>query len=303
MPSRPVDRVTLAAFLVAVVLLGANWVGVRFSNRELPPFWGASLRFFAASLVLFAVAGWRGIALPRGRALTGALVYGAIVFGANFGLLYWALVFVPAGMTSVIFATLPLMTLFVSAGAGFERIRAQAILGGLIAIAGLGIIFSEQLTASIPPGAVAAILLGALVAAFATVLVKSFPRTHPIATNSIGTGVGAVILLATSFVLGEPKAVPQMTETWAALGYLVVSTTVGFSLLTYVVLRWTPSASAYGTVLSPIVTIVLATLIAGEVFGPLFFAGAAVVGVGVYLGALAKTGRSAPAAPPAAAAP
>ena len=44
---RSVDRITLLAFLVATLILGANWVGVRFSNRELPPFWGAGLRFAA----------------------------------------------------------------------------------------------------------------------------------------------------------------------------------------------------------------------------------------------------------------
>jgi drug/metabolite transporter (DMT)-like permease len=73
--------------------------------------------------------------------------------------------------------------------------------------------------------------------------------------------------------------------------------------MTLVILRWTPSASSYGTVLSPIVAIVLATLLAGEVFGPVFFFGAAVVGVGVYVGALAKTARVAPASPEAPATP
>lgn len=295
---RTVDRITLIAFFVAVVLLGANWVGVRFSNRELPPFWGASLRFFAASALLFVFVALRSIPLPRGRALTGALVWGAIVFGANFGLLYWALVTVPAGLTSVVFATLPLMTLFVSAAWGFERITARAIIGALLAVVGLAVIFSEQLTANIPVIGVLTILLGAFIGAFSTIIVKSFPRTHPIATNAIGMGIGTVILLATSVVLGEPKALPAATETWLALGYLIVSSIVGFSLLVYVVLRWTPSASSYGTVLSPIVTIAVATTLAGEVFGPVFFLGAVIVGVGVYLGALAKTGR--PVATPAA---
>ena len=285
----PVDRVTLAAFGVAVVVLGANWVGVRFSNRELPPFWGASLRFFAASALLFAVIAARGIALPRGRALTGALLYGVLQFGANFGLLYWALVSVPAGMTSVVFATLPLMALFVSAAAGFERIRVQSVVGALVAIVGLGVIFAEQLTGAVPVAGVAAILAGALVAALVLVLLKSFPRTHPIASNAVGTGTGAVILLAASVVLGEPHALPQLPATWIAVAYLVASTMLAFSLLTYVVIRWTPSASSYAAVLSPIVTVVLATAIAGEVFGPLFFAGAAVVGIGVYLGAIAPT--------------
>lgn len=296
---RSIDRITLLAFLVATLILGLNWVGVRFSNRELPPLWGAALRFFAASAILFAVVALRGIALPRGQALTGALVYGALVFGANFGLLYWALVTVPAGMTSVLFATLPLMTLFASAVAGFERITAQSIVGALIAIGGLALIFSGQLTADITPAAVIAVLLAALIAGIATVVVKSFPRTHPIATNAVGIGTGAVLLLLGSFVTGEPKALPVQVPTWTALLYLIASSTVGFSLMTLVVLRWTPSASAYGTVISPVIAIVTATLLAGEVFGPLFFVGAAVVGVGVYVGALAKTARVAPIAPAA----
>ena len=66
---RPVDRVALLAFLIAVLMLGVNPVGVRFSNRELDPFWGAALRFAASSLVLFAVAAARGTAMPRKRAL------------------------------------------------------------------------------------------------------------------------------------------------------------------------------------------------------------------------------------------
>src|SRR5206468_995249 len=114
------DRLTVAAFLFAVVLLGANWVGVRFSNRELPPFFGAAFRFAIASAVLFAVVAVRGIEIPRGRALWGAALYGVGQYFATFALIYWALVAVPAGMTSVIFATLPLWTLFLASAVGYE---------------------------------------------------------------------------------------------------------------------------------------------------------------------------------------
>ncbi|MGH7859622.1 MAG: DMT family transporter, partial [Candidatus Binatia bacterium] len=279
---RSVDRVTLLAFAVATLILGVNWVGVRFSNRELPPLWGASLRFLAASVILFAVVAMRGIALPRGRALTGALVWGALVFGLNFGLLYWALVTVTAGMTSVIFATTPLMTLFVSALAGFERITTQSIVGAVVAVAGLVVIFSGQLTADVTTAGVIAILLAALTAASSTIVVKSFPRTHPISTTAIGMGTGAVLLLLASFIIGEPKTLPQQMQTWSAVAYLVGSSIIGFSLMVFVILRWTPSASSYGIVISPVVAVAMGTLLAGEVFGPIFFVGAAIVGVGVY---------------------
>ena len=42
-------RLALGAFLVASLLAGGNAVGVRFSNRELSPLWGAGLRFAFAS--------------------------------------------------------------------------------------------------------------------------------------------------------------------------------------------------------------------------------------------------------------
>lgn len=286
---------TLVAFLVAVLMLGANWVGVRFSNRELPPLWGAALRFTVASAILFAVVALRGIALPRGRALWGAILYGVGQYFLTFALLYWALVAVPAGMTSVLFATIPLWTLFLSAAAGFERVRAVNLIGALVAIGGLAVIFGTEITADVPLVRVGAILLAALTGAGTVVVVKSFPRTHPVATNAVGTAVGTAILLAASRVAGEGWALPQLTATWLALGYLVLSTVVSFVILTWVVLRSTPSAAAYGAVLGPIVTVVIATLLAGEVFGPGFFVGALIVGVGVYLGALASTRRAAPA--------
>ncbi|HEV8230569.1 MAG TPA: EamA family transporter, partial [Candidatus Limnocylindria bacterium] len=83
--------------------------------------------------------------------------------------------------------------------------------------------------------------------------------------------------------------------------YLVLSTCVGFVTIVYLIIRWSPSAASYGAVLGPIVTVILATLLAGEVFGPGFFVGAAIVGIGVYLGALsaATAGSPRPAASPA----
>jgi drug/metabolite transporter (DMT)-like permease len=282
-----VDAWILAAFVFAVVILGANWVGVRFSNQELPPFWGATLRFALSGAILFAVLALRGEALPRGRALAGAVVYGIGQYFLTFALIYWALTEVPAGMSSVLFATLPLWTVFVASAVGFERLGLRNVIGALVAIAGLAVIFSDQLTANVPLVHAAAVLLSALTAAGTGVLIKAFPRTHPVATQAIGTAVGVPFLAAVSLVLGERWALPQLTSTWLALAYLVASTCVGFVIMTYVILRWTASAASYGAVLGPVVTVVLATLLAGEVFGPGFFIGSVVVGIGVYIGALA----------------
>lgn len=222
-------------------------------------------------------------------------MYGVGQYFLTFALLYWALVAVPAGMTSVLFATIPLWTIFIASAAGFERLRAANVVGALVAVAGLAVIFSEQLTGDIPVARAVAVLVAALAGAGTSVVVKSFPRTHPIATNAVGTAVGVPFLLVVSLVAGEAWPLPQAAATWIALAYLVASTCIAFVLLTFVILRWTPTAAAYGGVLGPIVTVILATILAGEVFGPAFFVGALIVGIGVYLGAIATTRRTAPA--------
>jgi len=56
MENRKSDRWPLAAFVVAVLLIGLNPIGVRYTVLELPPFWGATLRFAPASVLLFLLA-------------------------------------------------------------------------------------------------------------------------------------------------------------------------------------------------------------------------------------------------------
>jgi hypothetical protein len=61
------DGTALAAFIVGTVFAGGNAVGVRVSNRELDPLWGAGLRFLLAACVLGAVMAVMRLTLPRSR--------------------------------------------------------------------------------------------------------------------------------------------------------------------------------------------------------------------------------------------
>src|SRR5919106_2663581 len=92
------DKYTLAAFVVAVIVLGVNFVAVRFSNQELAPFWGAGLRFTIASLLLFIVVRLRKLPLPQGAALTGATLFGVFSFAISYAFLYWGLTRVSSGL-------------------------------------------------------------------------------------------------------------------------------------------------------------------------------------------------------------
>ena len=285
-PERP-DRLTLLAFSTTILLGGANFVAVRFSNRELPPFWGASLRFAVASLLFFALVAALRLALPRRRALLGAVLYGTLTFGGTYALLYWGLVQVPAGLASLIMASGPLLTLLFAVAHRLEPFRLRGLLGALLALAGIGLMFAGPAQTNIPLLSLLAVLAGAACAAEASVLVKMLPGAHPITTNALGMASGALVLLAFSLLAGEARALPTEPDTWMALAYLVLLGSVGlFALFLFVIRRWTASATAYAFVLFPLVAVVLSALLEGEPVTLGLLAGGALVPAGVYLGAL-----------------
>jgi drug/metabolite transporter (DMT)-like permease len=270
-----------------VLIGGSNFVAVRFSNAELPPYWGAALRFFPASLLLLAaMAAWR-IPFPHGASLRGAAIYGALNFGLGYALGYYGLQDAPAGTGAVVLATVPLFTLLLVALHGQERFRVRGLVGGIIALAGIAIVFREQLSASVPLLSLLAMLGNALVAAEAGVIAKGMPRMHPIATNAVGMLVGAIFLLALSFAVGEAHDLPHTATTWAVVAYLSIIGSIGlFGLFLVMLRRWTASASSYALVVMPLVAVSLGALLRGETISPIFLVGAALVAAGVYVGAL-----------------
>src|SRR5688500_9547135 len=104
------DVRVLVAFALVVLIGGGNCVAVRFSDRELAPFWGAGLRFALAAIVLLALARVARWPLPQGRALRGALLYGVLGLGAFYAFMYWGLLEAPAALASVVVALVPLET-------------------------------------------------------------------------------------------------------------------------------------------------------------------------------------------------
>jgi len=286
MDDRPA-RLTLAAFVISTIMGGGNAIAVRFSNVELPPFFGAAVRFAIASLLLFLFVYYRRLPLPKGRALIGVLIFGTLQFGVNYALMYWSLLEVPAGMFQVILALVPLLTFFFAIIHRQETFQWKVLLGGLLATAGIVIVFRNQLSANVPLLSLLAIVLASACSAEAIVLFKTFPKAHPVTTNAVAMGWGAFILFTGSFLFRETPTLPNLSATWLAVGYLILFGSVGtFVLALYVLSHWTASAGSYQLVLMPIVTILLASWIAHEELTVTLLIGGVFVLIGVYVGAL-----------------
>lgn len=283
LPERPV----LMAFAVFILAAGGASVAMRITFGELEPFWVGTSRFALAALVFWIMAYFKKLSVPRGRALLGAITFGLLTVGLAFVFGGWGLVATPASLYQILMAMVPLLTIFLSALHGVEAITPRGIIGSLLAVVGIVITFSAADRTGLSLPHVGAILLAATSIAEGGVLIKRFPPNPPIMTNAIAMTVGAAVQAVVSRLSGEQWVVPTQTDTVAAYIYLVLFVTVlAFLLYMFVLSRWSASGTSYGFVVIPLVTIVIAALVAGEEVTPAFLIGAVFVLAGVFLGAL-----------------
>lgn len=293
-------RRPLAAFLAAVLLGGVNFVGVRVSNGELDPIWGAGLRFALAAVVFAALCAGLRLALPRGRALGYVLAFGLLGFGLAYGALYRGMQEAPAGLAAVVLAVGPLLVLLLAVAHRLERFSVRAAVGAVVALAGTALMFLDPGEADVGWASFALLGLAALAASESVVVSKLAGRQHPMAMNLVGMTAGAAALLAVAALSGESLALPRERDTQLAVAYLVLATVAMFLCILYVVQRWTASATAYTFVSMPLVAVLAGAALLDEPITAGIVAGGAIVAAGVYVGALSR--RSAAAAPPESAA-
>jgi drug/metabolite transporter (DMT)-like permease len=293
------ERLVVVAFAMNGVLAGGNAVGIRFSNRELDPLWGAGLRFALAGFLLLALMLALRLELPRGRALAGALLFGVLNFAGAFGLAYYALVELHAGFGQILLSLVPLATLLLAVAWRQERVRIAALAGTLLALVGIAVMSRTPLRESVSPLSVLAALGSALCFAQAAVLVRRFPPVHPVTINALGMTAGAALLIGASALVNESPAIPGDAETWAAVAYLVtVGSVVVFLLYLFVLGRWAASRAAYVFVVIPFVTVLLSAWLDDEPVNASLVAGGLLVLTGVYVGALRPAQTAVARTPP-----
>jgi drug/metabolite transporter (DMT)-like permease len=150
-------------------------------------------------------------------------------------------------------------------------------------------VFADQISADVPIGSLLLVVLGTACIAESGVVAKWIPKSDPVGTNAVAMLTGGGLLLALSILAAEPWAIPSQAPTWVAVGYLVVfGSVLMFALYLFTLKRWTASAVSYVTLLMPLVTVPLASILIGERITLSLLIGGGIVLVGVYLGAFAN---------------
>lgn len=280
-------RNVLLPFTLFILLVGGAPVAMRIGYAEMAPFWMGFIRFAIAASIFWMLAMFKGLRVPKGRALVGAILYGGLSVGISFVLFSWGLVETSASLAAILMAMVPLMTVFLTAIQGVESLTSRSVFGSLLAITGTAIAVGGASSTDISLPHVGAIMLGTAFLAQSGVVIKRFPPNPPIMTNAISMTVGALILGTASLVTGEPWVIPSLTSTWTAVIYLVFFVTViAFLMYLQVLTNWTASGTSYGFVIIPLVTVVVASVLANEQISTNFLIGAVLILAGILFGAL-----------------
>lgn len=135
------------AFLTVGFLWGLNWPAVKFILTEVPPITMRAVSFSSAAIILALVVmrSKQTFRLQRDEIIPTAIVGAFLIFGFNV-LTAFGQMIVETSKATIIAYTMPSITAVLAAFYLKERIKLQTILALVIAMMGLAIMVSEDMT-------------------------------------------------------------------------------------------------------------------------------------------------------------
>ena len=282
----------LFPFILVTVIWGSTWLVIRDQLGTVPGPWSVTYRFTIACFAMFVYARLSGASLRIGRqghAL--AILFGVPQFCLNFNFVYAAEHHITSGLVAVVFALL----LVPNSALGWlflkHRMTGRFLFGSAVAVAGVALLFVQELRATTASAGEVLIgigltLAGVLSASISNVMQASERmRARPIsAMLAWGMFYGLLCNAAMAWWLFGAPVFEVRPGYWAGLVYLgLFASAIAFTLYFGILRAVGPARGAYSSVLVPIIAMALSTAFEGYVWSTLAAAGGALALVGLVI--------------------
>jgi len=277
-----------AAYLTVILIWSTTPLAIKWSAQ------GTGFAFAVASrmaigLALAAVilAVWR-VGMPMHKRARSAYLAGGLgLFGAM-TLTYWGAQYIHSGLVSVLFGLSPLVTgLLALVWLEEEALTPGKLAGMLLGLAGLAVIFGDsgEMAGAHAVAGVAALLAAVTIYSGSLVWIKRIGDDSPPLATTAGTLAVSLPLFGLVWWLTDghvPAAVPPRAG--AAIVYLgVFGSVLGFALYYYVIKHMETGKVSLITLVTPVVALMLGSLLNGEAVSAQVWAGTALIGLGLSL--------------------
>ncbi|MGF6775632.1 EamA family transporter [Paraburkholderia sp. GAS334] len=267
--------------LVVVVAWGVNFVVIKVGLHGVPPMLLGALRFLLAAMpAVFFV---KRPKLP----LRWLLAYGATISFGQFAFLFTAMyVGMPAGLASLVLQAQAFFTLLFAVMFLHERLRAQNLIGLLIAAGGLALI-GLQGGHSMTVAGFLLTLCAAVSWALGNIVTKKVGKVDLVGLVVWASLIPPVPFFVLSYVIEGPQRIAAAltgiggASIFAIVYLAFIATLLGYGLWSRLLSRYPASQVAPFSLLVPIIGLASASLLLDEHLSSAQIAGAALVMAGL----------------------
>ncbi|MEY7851829.1 DMT family transporter [Natrarchaeobius sp. A-rgal3] len=278
-------------FVALAVAWGTAFTAIEVGLESLPPILFAALRFDVAAVVFAAIVLATGLEWrPRTNADWIAIgVGGGLLVGAHFAFLFLGQSYVSSAVSAIVMSLIPILTPPLAlAVLPRARVRAPAVFGVLVGLAGIVVIATAGGSLDGQALGIGLLLAAALSFAIGSVIIERTGGTLPIVSlQAWAMAVGAGLLHALSHVHPGERLANVSAATPATIGaiaYLgIVSTGGGFLLYFLLLERVGATEVSLINYATPIVAAVVGWAVLGEAITFATIAGFALILVGFAL--------------------
>jgi drug/metabolite transporter (DMT)-like permease len=271
---------------LVVLIWGTTWIGIAFQLGPVAEELSVAYRFGLASVALFVYA-WlskRQIRIPRAL-YPMVVLQGAVLFCANYMLVYYGTNYITTGLVAVVFSLIVLTNAF------FERVffgtllESRLMAGALLGIAGVALIFWPEVSRlSLQDRTVVGVAIvtaGVVVASIGnmTAVLNTSRHLPVVAVNAHAMAWGSLISFTVALILGREITFSFAPGYVISLLYLAwFGSAIAFGAYLALIRKIGSARAAYCSVLFPVVALLIST-----VFEDYRWSTTAVIGVGLIL--------------------
>jgi drug/metabolite transporter (DMT)-like permease len=297
------DPKVLVPFLLITLIWSSTWIVIKGQLGVVPPVWSVSYRFLIAGVTMMAIARIAGMSLGIGRAHGLAALLGLLQFVLNYNFVYASELHITSGLAAVVFALLVVPNALLAWLFFGEKVGARFMLGSAVAMAGVGLLFLQEIRSSPTPTAE---VLAGLGLALAAVLAASVSNVMQLAGGMKSRPVGPMLgwamlyggLMDAAFAWashGAPVFETRLSY-WLELVYLgVIASALAFWLYYRIIRQIGPARAAWSSVLIPILAMAISTLFEGYRWSALAIGGGLLAVAGLLIAL--RSGKAPPPPP------
>lgn len=280
--ARPAAWAVALALTSVYLVWGSTYLAIRVGLEGYPPFLMGSLRFLAASAVLYGVLRWRGQAPPTRAQWKNAAVMGLFMMLLGNGLVNVAEQSVSSGLAAVAVASMPLWAGLFGTLRGQRPGRGEW-LGLVVGFAGVAwLTLHGEMRASAT--GLAALVLAPVAWAWGSVWSRGRDLPAPFMSTAAQMLCGGLAMAVVALLLGERITAPPPLSATLAVGYLAAfGSIVGFGAYVWLLQHVRPALATSYAYVNPPIAVLLGALLLGERVGSHALGAMAVILAGVLV--------------------